>query len=121
MNKHIVIIRKIDKIVFDSIKNGSKSIETRAATDKYKKIEVGDILEFKCEDKHLAKEITKIQHFKTIDEMVKTISFKEVMPFVGSIEEMKEVYYSFPDYKEKIGEYGLLAFSMSKSKPNSLT
>jgi len=39
MKKHILRIRKIDKIVFDSIKNKKKIIETRAATDKFRKIE----------------------------------------------------------------------------------
>jgi len=110
MNKYILTIRKTDKIVFDSIKNGTKSIETRAATDKYKKIKVGDILVFKCDSEILEKQITSIQYFKTIDEMVTIIAFKKIMPFVNSVKEMKKVYYSFPNYKEKIEKCGLVAF-----------
>jgi ASC-1-like (ASCH) protein len=42
--------------------------------------------------------------------MVKKIDFKKIMPFVNSIEEMKEIYYSFPNYKEKIEKFGIVAF-----------
>ena len=110
MTKHTLIIRKIDKIVFDSIKNGSKIIETRAATDKYKKIKAGDTLIFKCESETLEKQISKIHHFKTIDEMIDMLGFKKIMPFVNSVKEMKQIYCSFPNYREKIDNYGLLAF-----------
>jgi len=34
------------------------------------------------------------------------------MPFVNSLEEMKQVYYSFPNYKEKIEEFGLVVFEL---------
>ncbi len=38
--------RSVDKKNFDEVKNGSKPMETRAATIKYQPIEVGDTLLF---------------------------------------------------------------------------
>jgi len=110
MKKHSLRIRQADNFVFDLIKNGEKTIETRAATDKYRKIKEGDILVFVCNDDKLEKEIEKVDYYKSIDEITKAIDFKKIMPFVDSIEEMKQVYYSFPDYREKIRKFGLIVF-----------
>jgi hypothetical protein len=40
------------------------------------------------------------------------IDFKKIMPSVGSVEEMKKRYASYPDYEEKIVEFGLLGFEL---------
>lgn len=112
MKKHILKIREVDKVVFGAIKNGQKTIETRAATDKYRRIKVGDVLVFVCGDEELEKSVEKADIYKSIDEMVKVIDFKNVMPFVDSIDEMKKVYFSFPNYKEKIEKFGLVAFKL---------
>ncbi len=110
MEKHILVIREADGIVFEAIKNGTKTIETRAATDKYRKVKEGDILIFVCSGERLEKQIIKVEYFQGIDEMVKVIDFKKVMPFVNSVEEMKQVYFSFPNYEEKISQFGLAVF-----------
>ena len=44
--------------------------------------------------------------------MVKEIPFKQIMPSVDSVEEMKKAYASYPGYTEKIKEYGLLGFKL---------
>lgn len=44
-------------------KNGSKSIETRAATIKYQPVEVGDTLLFVCWKERLSKKVIKKQLF----------------------------------------------------------
>ena len=112
MVKHILRIRKVDRFVFDSVKEGDKIIETRAATVKNRKIKKGDFLVFVCEGEKLEKEIKKVSYFKSIDGMVKEIDFKKIMPFVNSIEEMKQVCYSFSNYQEKIKQFGLVAFEL---------
>ena len=112
MVKHVLRIRKVDKFVFDSIKKGDKIIETRAATNKYRKIKKGDILVFVCEGEKLEKEVKKVSYFKSIDGMIKEIDFKKIMPFVNSIKEMKQVCYSFTDYQEKINQFGLVVFDL---------
>ncbi len=112
MVKHNLKIRQIDRVVFDAIKNGQKFIETRAVANKYRKIQEGDILVFVCGDEKLEKSVEKVDIYKSIDDVVKVIDFKSVMPFVDSIDEMKKVYFSFPDYKEKIEKFGIIAFKL---------
>lgn len=110
MAKHNLKIREADRIIFDFIRGGQKTVETRAATDKYRKIKSGDALVFICGDENLEKQIKKIEYYKSIDEMTKAIDFKIIMPFVDSINEVKNFYFSFPNYKEKINKFGIFTF-----------
>jgi ASC-1-like (ASCH) protein len=112
MTKHILKIRQVDRVVFDAIRNGQKTIETRAAADKYRKIKSGDILVFVCGDEKLEKLVERVDIYKSIDEMIKTIDFKSIMPFCNSVDEMKKVYFSFPNYKEKIKKFGIMTFKL---------
>lgn len=104
--------RAVDKRNFEDVKNGIKSIETRAGTIKYKPIEVGDTLTFVCGKDKCIKKISKKFHWDSIDAMVKEINFKRIMPSVESVHEMKKIYASYPDYEKKIKEYGLLGFEL---------
>ena len=114
MKKHILRIREIDKDFFDIIENGLKTIETRAATNKLRAIKKGDILVFVCGDKKLEKRVKEVSYFKTIEELIKKIDLKKIMPLVSSLEEAKKVWYSFPNYEKKISKFGLLAFDLEK-------
>jgi ASC-1-like (ASCH) protein len=102
--------RAIDKKNFDEVKNGSKSIETRAATMKYQLIVVGDELKFVCEEENFSRKIIKKEHFRSIDAMIEKIPYKDIMPSIESVEEMKKAYSSYPGYDEKIKEFGIFAF-----------
>lgn len=102
--------RAVDKDNFDEIKSHAKSIETRAATVKYRPIEVGDTLTFVCERERLVKKVVKKFHWPSIDTMAREIDFKKVMPSVSSVNEMKKVFSSYPNYDTKIRKYGLFGF-----------
>lgn len=104
--------RAVDKKNFDELKSGIKAVETRAATVKYQPIEKGDTLTFVCGKEKFSKTITKRTHFKSIDAMFRKIPYKKIMPDLKSKEEAKKRYYSYPNYKEKIEEFGLLAFEL---------
>lgn len=112
MKNYTLIFRAVDKGNFEKIRNGLKSIETRAATIKYQPIEVGDTLTFVCDDERFTKKIIKKFHWPSIDAMVEEVDFKRVMPAVESVEEMKKEYASYPDYDEKIKQYGLFGFEL---------
>ncbi len=112
MREYIFKIRKIDKEVFDSINDGQKTIETRAATEKYKKVVSGDTLIFVCGNERIERKVGKVEFYKNIDEMVSVLDFKTIMPFVDSVDEMKRTYFGFPNYKEKIRKCGLVAFGL---------
>jgi ASC-1-like (ASCH) protein len=109
---HKLLIREVDRKVFEAIKNKTKTIETRAATDKHCQIKEGDVLEFVCGEDILQKKVKSVKIFKAIEEMANEIEIKKIMPFVENIEEMKKVYYSFPRYEEKINKFGLIVFEL---------
>lgn len=112
MAKHKLIIREIDRQAFKAIGLGEKDIETRAATEKYKKVLGGDALIFVCGKDKLQKKVKKASWFKDIDSLVKKIDLRRIMPFASSVEDAKQIWYSFPRYKEKIKQYGLIAFEL---------
>lgn len=102
--------RAVDKKNFDEVRNGSKPIETRAATVKYQPIEIGDELKFVCGDESFSRTVIKKKHYTSIDEMVSEIPYNDIMPSVKSVEEMKKAYSSYSGYDEKIKEFGIFAF-----------
>ena len=112
MKKWILRCRVKDKTIFEAIKQGIKTIETRAATDKYRKIKIGDILIFVCGKEKLKKEVQQINYFGSIESMVNTIDFKKIMPSINSIKEMKKIYYSFPEYHDKIKRFGIITMKL---------
>ena len=109
MKKHILRFRKTDKGIFDNIKKGLKTIETRVATTKFCNIKNEDILVFLCDGKKFTKEVIEVKHFQSIKKMAKDLDIKKIMPQISSLKEMKAVYYCFPGYKEKIKKFGLVA------------
>jgi ASC-1-like (ASCH) protein len=112
MKKHTIRFRAVDKNNFDEIKNGSKSVETRAATEKYQKIKSGDSFVIVCGKSRMNKTIKRARHFRTISALIKTVGLKKVMPDVSTIEEAKRRWNSYPGYKEKIKQHGLMAFEL---------
>lgn len=109
---HKLIFAEKDHHNFDEVKIGTKSIETRAGAPKYQGVVVGDTLTFICGEDKLTKTVTKVFRWKDVDEMVKEIPFKKVMPSIGSIEDMKRVYSSYPNYDEKIKKFGIIGFEL---------
>jgi ASC-1-like (ASCH) protein len=104
--------RAVNSDIFEAIRTGSKRVETRAATVKYRDIKIGDVLRFMCGNKHFEKKVTKVKVFKTITEMLKKYKAKEINLGVSSNKELRETYYSFPGYKEKINKCGLIAMEL---------
>jgi ASC-1-like (ASCH) protein len=102
--------RVVDRDKFNEISTGKKSIETRAATIKYKKVKVGDRLTIICGSDQIVKEVVRIEHYRSIEDMFKKINYSKILPSVKSAKEAIRVFYSFPDYKIKIKQYGILAF-----------
>lgn len=109
--KWVLRFRANDKS-FEKIIDNRKTVETRAATDKYKKVKVGDRLVIVCGKNRLEKEVKKVEHFKSIEAMIKKIPFRKVMPSVSSVAEMKKVYEGYTGYKEKLKKFGLVAWTL---------
>ena len=111
MKKHIIKFRATDKAEFQTIIDGRKTVETRANTVKYQNYEVGDILVIKCGSESVEKTINKIEHYVSVEALIKSIGLKNVMPlFEGNTKDAEAIWNSFPGYKAKIAKYGLVAF-----------
>ena len=109
---HTLLIREVDRKVFEGVKDGTKSIETRAATDKYRAVQEGDILNFVCGNDSLQKSVTNVNLFGTIEELTGKFDFKKIVPFASSAEEVKEIIFGFPGNEEKVKKFGIIAFEL---------
>lgn len=99
---------------FSNIKKGSKKIETRAGTSRFRKIKKGDVLVLVCGKEKLKKKVLVVKMFKSIPALFKTYKLKDIMPEVKSIEEATVKYYSYPGYEEKIKKFGLVALRVKR-------
>lgn len=104
--------RAVNRDIFEGIKSGKKKVETRAATDKYRAIKVGDKVILMCGKNKFEKEVKKVKIFKTIAALLKVYKPAQINPGLKTVKETREMYYSFPKYKEKIQKHGLVAFEL---------
>lgn len=109
-NKRVQLrFRAVNKDIFEAILNGTKKIETRAATTKFRNLKAGDIVLLVCGRDKAEKKIKNVQIFKTIKELVDVYKVSVINPDLETQEQLTKMYYSFPNYKEKINKYGLTA------------
>lgn len=111
-NKIILRFRGVDKNNFDEIKKGLKTVETRAASMRYRDIKKGDIIIIVCEKQKITKQVKRARHFKNIESLLKAIPLKKIIPSIKSITDARKVYYGYQGYKEKIKEFGLIALEL---------
>ena|ERR1700722_2085708 len=112
MKKFILRFHVRDKKNFFEIKDGLKVVETRAASPKYREVNRGDVLVIVCGKHRLEKRIKRVRIFKSIGAMVKVIPRQKIMPSVESMREMRQVYYGYLNYREKLKKYGVIAFDI---------
>ena len=110
MNNHILPFLTTNKAMFEDIKSGRKSIETRAGNADYRKIKPGDTLTFTCGKDRLVKEVKEVMYFDSLDDMFEELELNDIMPRVGSINEAKDIYYQFSGYRERLERDGVIAF-----------
>lgn len=94
------------------IKSGKKPIETRAGGPKYIGIKAGDTLVFSCVGKKFSKKVTKVTHFKTVSAMLKKYKPNDINLTVTTAKELQAMYDSFSGYKDRLKEFGILAFEL---------
>lgn len=112
MKTYVLKFAEINKDIFEAIKIGRKKVETRAGTIKYKDIKAGDVLIMSCWGEKFEKEVKNVFHFVSTHDLLKKYTPEQISPKRHSEKELTEVYYSFPNYKEKIAEFGILAFEL---------
>lgn len=114
MKNWTVRFRAVDKERFEEVRSGRKKYETRAATVKYIPMSEGDTVTFVCGKESFKKTVLRKYHFKTIAAMLKKLPLKRIMPdsSIRTIADVKARYATYPDYPEKIKEFGLLALEL---------
>lgn len=104
-----LVFRETNRDIFEAILDGTKKVETRAASPKYQNFKIGDKITLVCGSDKVEKEIKSVNYFKSIDEMLKNYEVSDINPYCKTENELREVYLSFPNYEEKLKEYGLVA------------
>ncbi len=101
--------RAKDKTNFNLIKNGVKTVETRAATEKYKNIKAGDVLRIVCGGAVIVKRVKRVRHFRSIASMLRAIPYRKIFPLLKSTSGAEKIYFGYSSYREKIKKFGLVA------------
>lgn len=114
MKTWVLRFKTEDRDNFLEIKRGLKTIETRAATPRYRKIQKGDLLIFMCGKERIKRRVKSVSIFKSIAGLTKKFNFKKIMPSLDSSKEMAAVYHGYPNYKNKLKKFGLIALELSK-------
>ncbi len=104
--------REVNRDIFEAIRGGRKTVETRAATVRYQKIKKGDRVILVCGKDIFEKRVVDVQIFKSIDALLKKYKVKQINPDIETEEELRKMFYSFPGYREKIKKHGLIAFEI---------
>ena len=104
--------REANRDIFEAIKSGIKKVETRAATEKYRGLKGGEKVKLICGTDTFQKEIVKVTIFASIEGLLKKYRPEEINPKVNSREELAQMFYSFPGYKEKIKQFGFVAIEL---------
>lgn len=94
--------RAVNRDIFQAIRDGKKKVETRAATDKYRKVEIGDVMEFVCGKDRFTKEVRSVEIFKTIGALLKKYEPQQISPNIKTEKEIREMWYSFPGYEKRL-------------------
>lgn len=118
MKRYRLVFRSADHDIFMEIVHGIKTIETRAATSKYKVIKPGDILTFVCGKETYEKEVIKVTHFQSLHAMLNELPLHAILPSAKTTQEAEAIYASFPRYKEKIEKEGILALHLTSDELN---
>ncbi len=109
---YTIRFRAVNRDIFLAIKSGKKNIETRAATERYRDIQKGDVLILVCVKDKIRKQVKKVEHFKSLGAILKKYRPETINPKTKTVKEAREMWYSFPGYKEKIRRFGLMAITL---------
>ncbi len=105
--------------IFDAVRNGTKTLETRPNTPKYSKIKIHDILVCVSLDngETIEKEVLGVRVYKSIMEMSSSEDSNRIFPSAKSPEKLVNIFESFKrrwgkSYADKLEKYGVVVFQI---------
>ncbi len=110
-------IRKEDKTIFDRIKYGEKTIETRPlnapdAKKDYSQISAGDKLNFSCDGERLEKPVCGVRIYRDFEKYLQKEDLENILGKGMTKEEARKIHYGFPGCKKRLESYGIIAIDM---------
>jgi len=114
--------------VYHQLLRNAKKVETRAPDPSnpekdYGLMMPGDELHFHAVDEEFKPIVDlpvlgfladAVREYQTIEDCLRAEGLQLVFPGIASIEAATQIYYSFPDYPERIQKYGLVAAELGK-------
>lgn len=101
-----------NKDIFEMLKSGEKSLETRAAIPEYRLIKQGDIISFLCDGDLFEKRVANVEIFPSVSSLLEKYQPELINPKLKTREEIIAMYHSFPGYQVKLQQYGILAIEL---------
>jgi ASC-1-like (ASCH) protein len=92
---------------FSLVRDGVKTVEGRKGTHSYKKIKVGDFLNFTNGMEGFVAEVTDVRSYTTLEEYLEDVTVEKALPGVKTMEEALTTYRQWST-DEQIKAYGFL-------------
>lgn len=110
---------KKENDIFDAVKNGFKTVETRPATEKYSQIRTGDTVTLRSLDtgESIEKKVSFVHKYRSIGDMAEAEDTSKIVPGVTTRDRLAEVFEEFKkkwgrEYAEKLEKYGIIAIGL---------
>jgi len=106
---------QVQEPYFQAIRAKTKTTEGRCATEIYRAIKVGELVEFGCSElpsEKLICEILRVGLYETFEEMLRMEGIEQCLPGIEDLDEAVRIYRCFPQYIEKEEKYGVIAFEI---------
>lgn len=115
MKSWVLRIRKADKVIFDRIKNGEKTIETRLmnapeSRKYYGNMKIGDRLVILCDGNRIEKYVKEFRIYKDFNKYLASEDLENILGKGTTKESARKVHYSFG--RERLGKYGIIAIDL---------
>ncbi len=93
----------IYKRYFDLIASGRKTVEVRVAYPSNKRLAAGHLLNFTCRGEECLTRITRVNRYRTFDEMFDHEDVSTVNPTANRAEQLANIRLIYPAEKEALG------------------
>jgi ASC-1-like (ASCH) protein len=122
MKSWVLRIRKTDKVIFDRIKSGEKTIETRPmnapeSSKYYGQMKAGDRLVILCDGQRLEKFVKTTRIYKDFEKYLDSEDLENILgkgtthANTGQAkEDARKIHYRFG--RERLDKYGIIAIDM---------
>jgi ASC-1-like (ASCH) protein len=105
---------KIMRKYFDSVANGSKTVEGRISSGPYKDIRAGQTVEFICDDSRILCSVKASIFYGSFKEMLEKEGVMRCLPETTTVEEGLAIYHSFEGYEKRSKDYGVRAIRIER-------